>query len=86
MSGLTMTTEGAAHERVIVETVQRGSPGAAAGLEAGDRLVSFDGQPAEQLTLEGIRAALRVDGRLYRVVVDRKGREITLTLKTKRLV
>jgi hypothetical protein len=86
MSGLVMTTEGASHERVIVETAQRGSPAALAGFQRGDRLVLFDGQPLEKLTLEAIRLALRIDSRTYRVVVERQGRQVTLTMTTKRLV
>jgi predicted aspartyl protease len=86
MSGLSLTTDDAAHERVIVETVRPGSPAAAAGFEPGDRMLSLDDQAASAVKMEGLRRAFRIDDHLYRIVVERSGREITAVLKTRRLI
>jgi predicted aspartyl protease len=86
MSGLSLTTDGAAHERVIVETVRPGSPAAEAGFEPGDRVLSLDGQAANVVTVEGLRRAFRIDDHGYRMVIERAGREVTLALKTRRFI
>ncbi len=54
-------------------------PGAAAGIEPGDRLVSFGGAPVE--TWNDFTAAVRAStGQGVPLVVERDGREVTLTV------
>ena len=73
-TGLFMTSVGKA--TTTVEAVSTGTPAAAAGLQAGDRIVSIDGavvQPEDiSLLISGS------DGRKLTVVVVRDGRRVTL--------
>jgi regulator of sigma E protease len=60
----------------VVGQVQHGSPAAAAGLRAGDRLVSVAGRRVQP---KDIPAAIRAtSGRSFRIVVDRKGRRTAI--------
>jgi len=86
MSGLILTSAGASHERVIVETVRRGSPGADADIQEGDRIVTIDGQDAGAMTLEKIRKLFRVDGQQHTLSVERGSETKSVTFTTKRQV
>ncbi|MCO1582084.1 site-2 protease family protein [Crossiella sp. SN42] len=56
------------------------APAAAAGFKAGDKLVSFNGKPAE--SWDAVRAEIRAAaGKEVPVVVDRGGQQVTLTPK-----
>ena len=77
---LGVTFAGAAPDAApVLDSVRPGSPAAAAGLRAGDRLVSVAGRPvgrpdAAKLALGPLRA-----GDDAELVVDRDGREVRLT-------
>jgi hypothetical protein len=86
MSGLILTSAGASHERVIVETVRRGSPAADAGIQDGDRIVTIDGEDAGGMTLERLRKLFRIDQHAYALVVEHDGRTRNVTLTTRRLI
>jgi hypothetical protein len=86
MSGLVLTTEGRPYAKRIVESVTPGLPGAAAGFKAGDRLKSIDDAAVETLSMDALRKLFQQHGRTYRVVVERGGNDVTLSLTLKRLV
>jgi hypothetical protein len=86
MSGLVLTTEGRPYSKRIIEMVVPGLPGAAAGFKDGDRLKSIDDAAIETLTMDAIRRLFRQDRRTYRIIVERDGKDVTLTLTTRRLV
>ena len=85
MAGLVLTTEGAPYARKLVETVVPASPAAAAGLLAGDRLKAIDDRSVDTLTLDAVRTLFLHANRTYRIVVERDGRDVTVSLTTKRL-
>jgi hypothetical protein len=85
MGGLALTTEGPSYARKMVEIVVPSSPAAAAGLQPGDRVKAIDDQSADALRLDAIRALFLKADRTYRIVVERDGRDITVSLTTKRL-
>jgi C-terminal processing protease CtpA/Prc len=68
-----------------VEIVVPASPAATAGLQPGDRLKTIDDRSTDMLTLDAIRALFLKADRTYRIVVERDGRDVTMSLTTKRL-
>jgi membrane-associated protease RseP (regulator of RpoE activity) len=55
------------------------TPAAAAGFQPGDRIVSFNGKPLGPDDGEGLRAAIQGAKGTVTVVVERAGRQVTLT-------
>jgi hypothetical protein len=86
MSGMSLMAEGDALRDYSVRTVINGTPAAAAGIRAGDRLVSLDGKPAAQLSLAGIREALRRPDVKYSLVLSRGKQEVRTVLHTRRFI
>lgn len=57
------------------------TPAAAAGLKAGDRIISFDGRKIEKTDGDRVRSIVRDEGgRTVPMVVDRGGRQVTLNV------
>jgi len=79
MSGLSLVEEGGT---MTIWHVAGGTPAAAAGIAAGDRLLAIDGAPPP--TLEAARLALRSDGATRRLRLLRGGREIEAVLTLRR--
>jgi hypothetical protein len=63
-----------------------GAPGAEAGLVVGDKLVSVDGRPAAAITLAELSATFTKVGQPHKVVVDRAGKPIAVTLTARDLL
>lgn len=83
MSGLRL----ASHEGgVRVEAVSEGSPGAEAGLQAGDEIVEVDGTVVTWTSLPEIRRWLRSDGQTRRVVYRRDGEERETSIRLRRRI
>lgn len=75
VSGLTLPVN-----KPVVGSLMEGYPGAAAGLQAGDRLVSINGQKLEKWN--DINSLVQENGpKPGKVVIRRDGREMTLTLQ-----
>ncbi|MBB4264603.1 S41 family peptidase [Roseospira visakhapatnamensis] len=67
---------------VRVEEVVRGAPAEAAGLRAGDRIVSVDGRPLERADMTLVRNLLRGPvGASVRLGVDRGGQRLSVTIR-----
>jgi hypothetical protein len=62
-----------AEDVLIVQEVQSGSAGAAAGLKPGDRLLAVDGAPVSSLGLRRVQRMLTIPGADYRLRVRRAG-------------
>ncbi len=56
---------------LVVHDVQRGSTGATAGLEAGDRIIEVDGATVSKLGLRRVQTMLTIPGADYRLRVQR---------------
>lgn len=74
--GLTVAHAGGAGERGVerrwvVVTVSPASPGAAAGLEAGDQLLSVDGRPIGGVTAAALRESLAAAGSPHLITLQR---------------
>ena len=75
VSGLTLPVN-----KPVVGSLMEGYPGAAAGLQAGDRLVSINGRKVEKWN--DINSLVQENGpKPGKVVIRRDGREMTLTLQ-----
>ena len=75
VSGLTLPVN-----KPVVGSLMEGYPGAAAGLQAGDRLVSINGRKLEKWN--DINSLVQENGpKTGKVVIRRDGREMTLTLQ-----
>lgn len=68
---------------LVVYKVLEGSPGAEAGLRAGDELIELDGKPVATLGLDKVSHALQISDRRYRLKIRRDGTEISLSLVTR---
>src|SRR4051812_10173909 len=75
MSGMFIVAEGADLHDLVVADVASGSAAAAAGLEAGDHLVSIDGRDVRSMTLGAVRSLLRGPEGRQVVVEARRGGE-----------
>jgi len=85
-SGTFLLSEGEDYRTIRVRTVFPGSPAEDAGVHAGDRIVSVDGENARRLGLEKVRALFREDNTRYRLVLERGGSLVTAQLVTKELL
>lgn len=75
ISGLTLPVN-----KPVVGSLMEGYPGAAAGLQPGDRLVSINGQKLEKWN--DINSLVQANGpKPGKVVIRREGKEISLTLQ-----
>lgn len=75
VSGLTLPVN-----KPVVGSLMEGYPGAAAGLQAGDRLVSINGRKLEKWN--DINSLVQENGpKPGKVVIRREGREMTLSLQ-----
>jgi hypothetical protein len=87
MSGIRWTTGGRGDfNSFTVLAVLADSPGAAAGVEVGDKLVSIDGAPADGFTSHALYEYFRQDGREVQLTLDRSGERISKTLRLKPLI
>jgi C-terminal processing protease CtpA/Prc len=86
MSGISLMAEGDALRSYPVRAVMTGTPAAAAGIRPGDKLVSLDGKPADQMSLTDLRETFRRSDVEYALVLRRGTAEIRTRLRTRRLV
>ncbi len=86
MSGLRFAFEGARFDVVKVFSVFDSSPGAEAGITAGDEISAIDGRKAGTFTREMLGAYLQREGKDVRLTVKRDGEEKDITIRLRRLV
>jgi C-terminal processing protease CtpA/Prc len=71
-SGLRVQPQGADLTTLEVRSVRPGSPGAQAGLRAGDVILAIDGHPVGEITPHGVRRLFRRDGKEYALSILRE--------------
>jgi C-terminal processing protease CtpA/Prc len=86
MSGLSILAKGANLKTFEIVQVRPGTPGADAGLKEGDVIVGIDEEAAADLTLSAIRDLFRQVGHEYKLLIDRHGQSLPITIKMRRLV
>jgi hypothetical protein len=86
MSGLSILAKGANLKTFEIVQVRAGTPGADAGLKEGDVIVGVDDEPAADLSLSAIRDLFRQVGHEYKLLIDRHGQSLPISIKMRRLV
>jgi membrane-associated protease RseP (regulator of RpoE activity) len=86
MSGLSLIAKAANLKTFEIVQVQPGTPAADAGLRQGDVIVAVDDEAAADLTLAAIRDLFRQVGHEYKLLIDRKGQSLTVSIKMHRLI
>jgi hypothetical protein len=86
MSGLQLITEGPAFNVFHVNRVLPNSPAEEAGIKQGDEIISFDGHHVNEFHLAALREMLRKPDRRYALQVRRGAENLSVTLKTRRMV
>ena len=86
MSGTFLLGQGDDFKSFLVWRVLPNSPATDAGLAEGDVITSVDGKPADKLTLEEVRRALRGGEREVELGIKRGEQAMTVRLKLRKLV
>ena len=86
MSGIYVVAGGPGWKRLEVASVRPGGPGADAGVHPGDVIAGIDDEPAADLSLAELRALFREPGHAHKLLLERNGQTITVTLKLRRLL
>lgn len=84
MSGMEIIAGAGDRTLYLVSKVEAGSPAAAAGIRAGDRIAGLDKTPAKDFSLSEIRRMFRDHGREILLEINRDGQVFRAVLKLKR--
>jgi membrane-associated protease RseP (regulator of RpoE activity) len=84
-SGLVLRWE-AAKGVFLVHDLAAGTPAAEAGLQPGDAVAAIDGCPAREYRLDRVERLLRQDGKTLVLRIHRRGRDMDITLTTRKLL
>jgi predicted aspartyl protease len=72
---------------VVIYAVDVGSPAEAAGLKAGDQIVSINGKPSSEMKMEEIRNLFEErDGKQVETTVKREGKDFSTRVTLKRFI
>lgn len=85
-SGLRVQPQGADLTTLEVRRVRPGSPGAEAGIRAGDVILAVDGRPIAEITPFGVRRLFRKDGKEYVLSILHEGAIRKLQLRCRRQI
>jgi hypothetical protein len=85
-SGIAVVAKGPGLLTFEVASVQPGTPGAEAGVLKGDIIAGIDEEPAADLTLASIRALFRQVGHKYKLLIQRNGESVQVTVQMRRLI
>jgi hypothetical protein len=86
MSGLSVIAQGANLKTFEVVRVQPGTPAADAGIQPGDVIAAIDDEAAADLTLSALRDLFRQIGHEYKLLIDRKGQSLTVSIEMHRVI
>ncbi len=86
MTGLDLATEGDDFSVVVVNEVEKNSPGAEAGIQGEDVITAIDGRPVKQFTITQIRKMFMLDGKEYLISLKRGQKELQTKLRLRRLI
>jgi hypothetical protein len=85
-SGIAVVAKGPGLITFEVASVQPGTPGAEGGVLKGDIIAGIDDEPAADLTLVSIRALFRQVGHKYKLLIQRNGQSVQVTVQMRRLI
>ncbi|HKV03642.1 MAG TPA: PDZ domain-containing protein [Candidatus Acidoferrales bacterium] len=84
MSGLSIVAKGPGLKQFEIAEVRPGSPGADAGIRKGDVIAGVDEEAAADLSLVSIRDLFRQVGHKYKLLIERDGRTLPITVQMRR--
>jgi PDZ domain len=85
-SGIAVVAKGPGLLTFEVASLQPGTPGAEAGVLKGDIIAGIDDEAAADLTLASIRALFRQVGHKYKLLIQRNGQSVQVTVQMRRLI
>ena len=85
-SGIAVVAKGPGYKTFEVMSVQAGTPGADAGVQKGDEIAGIDDEPAADLTLASIRNLFRQVGHKYKLLIQRNGESVQITVQMRRVI
>jgi hypothetical protein len=85
-SGMSLVAQGSNLRTFVVTQVRPGTPAADVGIQKGDILAGVDDEPAANITLADARELFRRIGYKDKLLLERNGQEIHVTLQTRRLL
>ncbi|MGA8145006.1 MAG: PDZ domain-containing protein [Candidatus Acidiferrales bacterium] len=85
-SGIAVVAKGPGLLTFEVASVQPGTPGADAGVLKGDVIAGIDDEAAADLTLASIRNLFRQVGHKYKLLIQRNGQSVQVTVQMRRLI
>ena len=85
-SGIAVIAEGSGLKTFKVVQVQDGTPGAEAGVLQGDVIAGIDDEAAADLTLADVRDLFRQIGHIYKLLIERDGKTMQVTMQMRRLL
>jgi C-terminal processing protease CtpA/Prc len=86
MSGISIVASGPGLKGFEVLQVRSGTPGADAKIQKGDIIAGIDDEAAADLSLAGIRELFREAGHKHKLLIERNGQTLTLTIQLRRLL
>jgi len=86
MLGLTFLASGPDFKTLTVHALVPGSPAEQAGLRVGDRIVSVDGVPIADISLEQLWQLRTAAGRTVKVGVERDRVPLVVTIRIRRQI
>jgi hypothetical protein len=85
-SGIALIAKGPGLITFEVVAVQPGTPGADAGVLKGDVIAGIEDEPAADLNLASIRGLFRQAGHKYKLLIQRNGESLQITVQMRRLI
>jgi hypothetical protein len=85
-SGLELVGDAVGGATVQIQRVSVDTPGADAGLRAGDLIVAVDGRPVAQIGLAQLRRLFRIVGQTHRLTIRRGDQVLEAELTLRRLI
>lgn len=86
MSGLAIIARGPGLKTFEIAAVMPNTPGAEAGLHKGDVIAGIDDEAAADLSLIAVRDLFRQIGHKYKLLIERNGQTLSITIQMRRLV
>lgn len=86
MSGLAIIARGPGLKTFEIAAVVPNTPGAKAGLQKGDIIAGIDDEAAADLSLVAVRGLFRQIGHKYKLLIERNGQTLSITIQMRRLV
>ena len=85
-AGLSVKSAGPPYRQFVITRVVEGAPAAECGIENDDVILELDGQPASSLTVWGIRTTFKKANAVHTLKLRRGASEVTVTLRTRKLI